>query len=127
MKTLRIGIASYNDMKTRTLEIARGTRRPARDEPSVWFTSAESFARVLSDRNRALLDLIAETGPESIAELAEKTGRRKSNLSRTLHTMEHYGLVVLKKASKGRIVPSVPYSSIALVMPIGVPAITSFK
>jgi hypothetical protein len=35
------------DVKTRTLEVANGTRKPARDEPGIWFTSAESFARVL--------------------------------------------------------------------------------
>ena len=119
MKTLRVGIASYKEMKAYTLSIARGDHKPAKGDPTVWFTSAESFAKVLSDKNRALLDLIVETSPSSIAELADRTGRQKSNLSRTLRTMEHYGLVVLKKAAKGRVVPSVPYSNIALVMPIG--------
>ena len=119
MKTLRVGIAGYQEMKAYTMDIVRGKRKPAKDDPTVWFTSAESFAKVLSDRNRALLDLIVETEPSSIAELAERTGRQKSNLSRTLRTMEHYGLVVLKKAAKGRIIPKVPYSNIALVMPIG--------
>ena len=119
MKTLRVGIASYEEIKARTMDIVRGKHKPAKDEPSVWFASAESFAKVLSDKNRALLDLIVETEPESIAELAEKTGRKKSNLSRTLHTMENYGLVVLKKVAKGRVIPRVPYSNIALVMPIG--------
>lgn len=119
MKTLRIGIAGYQEMKSRTLAIAQGRIKPTKAEPSVWFVSAESFAKVLSDKNRALLDLIVESEPESIAELAELTGRKKSNLSRTLHTMEHYGLVVLRKAGKGRIVPKVPYDNIALVMPIG--------
>lgn len=50
MKTLRIGIADYGQMKERTLEIARGDYRPARGEPTVWFTSIESFAKVLSER-----------------------------------------------------------------------------
>jgi predicted transcriptional regulator len=119
MKTLRVGIASYEEMKAYTISIARGKRRLAKGDPTVWFTSAESFAKVLSDKNRALLDLIVATEPSSIAELAERTGRQKSNLSRTLRTMEHYGLVVLKKMKKGRIVPTVPYSNIALLMPIG--------
>jgi len=50
MRTLRVGIASYEQMKARTVAIARGKYRPEADEPKVWFTSAESFARVLSDR-----------------------------------------------------------------------------
>lgn len=118
MKTLRIGIASYEDMKARTLAIARGEMKPSKNDPTVWFTSAESFAKLLSDKNRALLDLVAESAPASLTELAERTGRKKSNLSRTLKTMEHYGLVTLTKAARGRIIPKVPYRNIALTIPI---------
>ncbi len=118
MKTLLIGIASYDRMKKRTLEIARGQRTVRRGEPKVWFTSVESFAKVLSDRNRALLELIREHHPESLAELAELSGRQKSNLSRTLKTMEHYGLVTLKQGPRGSIIPSVPYSRIELNLSI---------
>jgi predicted transcriptional regulator len=54
MTTLKVGIASYEDMKARTMRIARG-KRPARGMPKVWFTSTESFAKVLSAGNRDLL------------------------------------------------------------------------
>ena len=64
MKTLKVGIASYADMKVRTMAIARGEYQPKRGEPRVWFTSMESFSRVLSDRNRKLLDLIAASATE---------------------------------------------------------------
>lgn len=40
----------------------------------------------------------------SITELETLTGRKKSNLSRTLKTLERYGIVRLKK-EKNRIVP----------------------
>jgi predicted transcriptional regulator len=118
MKTLQIGIASYDQMKKRTLEIARGQRRVKRGEPKVWFTSVESFAKVLSDRNRALLELIREHHPESLSELAELSGRQKSNLSRTLKTMAHYGLVALKPGPRGSLIPRVPYSRIELNLTI---------
>jgi len=62
----------------------------------------ESFARVLSDRNRALLHLIAQSEPESLTELAALSGRAKSNLSRTLKTMERYERVRLKKGKRGK-------------------------
>lgn len=114
MKTLLVGIASYKQMKKRTLEIARGERRVKRNEPKVWFTSVESFAKVLSDRNRTLMELIRAHNPESLAELAELSGRKKSNLSRTLKTMEHYGLVSLKEGTRGSVIPFVPYSRIEL-------------
>jgi predicted transcriptional regulator len=119
MSTLKIGIASYVEMKARTMAIARGKRKPKRGEPKVWFTSMESFAKVLSDRNRALLKLIADVHPDSLTELATLSGRAKSNLSRTLHTLERYGLVRLKMEEGGKIRPSVPYTEIALDVSIG--------
>src|SRR5438128_2119112 len=42
------GVASYAEMKARTMAVARGERRVAPSEPKVWFTSTESFATVLS-------------------------------------------------------------------------------
>jgi predicted transcriptional regulator len=119
MKTLRVGIATYEEMKARTLAIVRGQYKPGAHEPQVWFTSADSFAKVLSDRNRDLLRVIAESAPESLAALAERTGRYKSNLSRTLRTMEHYGFVQLERGDRGSLIPRVPYQRILLVLPLG--------
>jgi predicted transcriptional regulator len=114
--TLKVGISGYKQMKARTLAVARGEKRVRRNDPKVWFTSMESFAKVLSDRNRALLALIAETQPGSLAELSHLSGRAKSNLSRTLKTMERYGLVELRKGLGGTVVPRVPYSGIDLAV-----------
>jgi len=58
MMTLKIGIATYEEMKGRTMAVARGERRVSSDEPTVWFTSVESFAKVLSANNRELLSAI---------------------------------------------------------------------
>lgn len=123
MKTLRVGIASYEQMKARTLAIARGEYKPAAGEPKVWFTSTESFARILSDRNRALLAIIAESAPESLTRLAELTGRKKSNLSRTLKTMERYGFVQLSRGARGSVTPRVPYQKISLMLPLSKPGL----
>ena len=116
MTTLKVGIASYEDMKARTLAIARGELRPQAGEPKVWFTSPESFAKVLSNRNRALLAQIAELHPASLQELAASTGRTPGNLSRTLRTMERYGLVRLHRGERGRLRPEVPYRDVQLEM-----------
>lgn len=118
MRTLRVGIASYDEMKARTLAIARGRYRPAAGEPTMWFPSTESFARVLSDSNRRLLQVIAEKPPESLAQLAAMTGRKKSNLSRTLKTMGRYGLVRLSRGPRQSVVPRVLYQKISLVLPL---------
>lgn len=115
-QTLRVGIASYEAMKARTRAIARGEHVPGRNEPQVWFVSLESMAKILSDKNRALLELIAEESL-SLSDLAVRTGREKSNLSRTLKTMERCGLVQLKK-ERGRLMPHVSYRNISLQVPI---------
>jgi len=118
MKTLKIVIASYKEMKARTMAIARGELRPRASEPKVWFTSTESFAKVLSNKNRALLAMIASSHPTSLQDLAMRSGRKASNLSRTLKTMEHYGFVRLHRGERGRIRPEVPYRSISLDLPL---------
>ena len=120
MTTLKVGIASYEEMKARTMAVARGHRHVAVDEPKVWFTSTESFAKVLSAGNRHLLRLIAEKAPRSLDELARMTGRAKSNLSRTLRRMEGYGLVRLERGERGRIVPRVMHDRVKLDLPLTV-------
>jgi predicted transcriptional regulator len=117
--TLKAGIATYPEMKARTLAIAKGRLKPRAGEPRVWFVSTESFAKVLSAGNRELLRVIAEKAPGSLDELARLTGRRKSNLSRTLKTMAGYGLVRLERGERGRIKARVRYRRIALDLPIG--------
>jgi len=118
MTTLRVGIASYDEMKARTMRIARGEHRVAVREPKVWFTSTESFAKVLSAGNRELLQIIAEKAPGSLDELSQITGRAKSNLSRTLKTMEGYGLVRLERRERGRIAPKVIHDRVELDLPL---------
>lgn len=113
-KALRIGVASLDQIRARTLAIARGEYRRRPDDPKVWFTSLESLAQVLSSRNRALLETIRRRRPASMGELAKITDRAESNLSRTLRTMARYGLVHLEKTNGGRIVPKVFYDSMAI-------------
>lgn len=99
-RAVTIGIASQQQIRERVLAIAKGTLKPKPGEPKIWFTSMKSLAEVLSDDNRALLRVIRETQPESIAQLALATGRASSNLSRTLNTMSRFGLVELQRGGK---------------------------
>jgi predicted transcriptional regulator len=114
MTTLKVGIASYEQFKNYTMAIVRGEHKRAPDEPKVWFSSIDSFAKVLSERNRELLRVIAETKPQSLNELAAATGRAKSNLSRTLKTMERYGLVRFEKGKGRTLAPRTPYTDVVL-------------
>jgi predicted transcriptional regulator len=118
MKTLKIGILPYEEMKARTLAIARGELTPAKGDPKVWLPSTETLGRILSGPNRALLAEIARSKPRTMSELAAKTGRKLSNLSRTLKTMERYGLVTLEKRPDGTISPLVSYEELSVMVPI---------
>jgi predicted transcriptional regulator len=82
------------------LAISRGEYKPRATEPKVWFTSMRSLAEVLSDENRALLKVIQDIKPASISTLAEMTGRKPGNLSRTLKTMSNYGFVEMKRENR---------------------------
>jgi len=114
MKAITIGIMPQAQIRDRVLAIARGDYKPRPGEPRVWFTSMKSLAEVLSDDNRALLKVINETEPESITALAETTGRKPGNLSRTLKTMSHYGIVELKR-EKNHVRPVVKASEFRIV------------
>jgi len=100
MKTIVIGILPQEKIRERVLAIARGDYKPKATEPKIWFTSMRSLAEVLSDDNRALLKVIQDTKPRSISSLADITGRKPGNLSRTLKTMSNYGFVEMKRENK---------------------------
>jgi predicted transcriptional regulator len=118
MTTLKVGIASYEEMKARTMAVARGELHIEPDDPKIWFTSTESFAKILSAGNRELLQVITEQAPNSLDELSRITGRAKSNLSRTLKALAGYGLVRLERGSRGRITPIVAHDRVELDLPL---------
>ena len=122
-KSIRVGIMPLNRMRDYTVAIAKGTYKRKQTEPRIWFTSIKSFASVLSDGNRELLRIIYDNKPESIADLEQMTGRKASNLSRTLRTMANYGLVRLEEGSQGRgrraVKPVAVAGSVNLTLDIG--------
>lgn len=105
-KIMRVGIIPRKEYWKRTIAIARGEYVPKRGEPKIWFESLQAMAQVLSSENQQLLRIIIDRKPKSIKELESITGRKSSNLSRTLKTLERYGIVALPKQKKN-IIPKV--------------------
>jgi len=97
MKIIVIGVMTQEQIRARAIAIAKGEYKPRPGEPKIWFTFMKSVAELLSDQNRALLKVIWETNPDSMAVLAKATGRQPGNLSRTFKTMSRYGLVDLQR------------------------------
>jgi len=89
--------------------IARGDYKQSPSDPKVWFSSMKFLAQVLSTHNKLLLELIAQAKPQSVIELAQLSGCHKSNLSRTLCTIEHYGLVFIQRKKSSEICPRVTF------------------
>ena len=104
--TMKIGIMSMEDFRNRTIAIASGKYMPGKNEPKIWFESIKSLAQILSPENQQLLKIILKYEPQSITELERLSNRKKSNLSRTLRTLENFGVVDLSM-KKGRLVPRV--------------------
>lgn len=103
--SITIGILPQDKIRERMLAVAKGELKVKPSDPKVWFTSMRSLAEVLSDENRALLRTIWQSKPASIAELAALTGRKPGNLSRTLKTMSHYGLVEMLAVNQRQLRP----------------------
>ncbi len=106
MQIMNVGILSRQKYQKRTIAIVKGEYKPGAGEPKIWFESIKSLAQVLSNENQALLKLIVEKKPRSLTELEQISHRKKSNLSRTLKTLEGYGIVSLKREN-GRVIPEV--------------------
>nr|WP_282438818.1 winged helix DNA-binding protein [Brevundimonas sp. EYE_349] len=100
-------------MKARTLRIARGEEKPSPGDPSAWFVSTESFAKILSAPNREMLRIIAQEKPDSLDALATLTGRQKSNLSRTLKAMIGYGLIRMERDGR-KLAPKLIHDRVVL-------------
>jgi predicted transcriptional regulator len=90
----------YSWASSSPIAIARGQYKPKRGEPKIWFESVQSMAQVLSSENQELLRIIKEKKPQSLKQLEAVSGRKRSNLSRTLKTMSHYGIVDLIKQDR---------------------------
>jgi len=96
MKAL-IGVMPEEHIRQRMLAIVKGEYKPEPGEPTVWFTSVNALAQVLSNENIELLRMMEAHKPETITELAELSHRQKSNLSVTLKTLSSRGFVRLEK------------------------------
>ena len=99
-KVLKIGKMSRKEYMARTVAIAKGLYVPKAGEPKIWFESVKSLAEVLSNDNRELLSLISREKPQSLKDLELLSGRKSSNLSRTLKTMEKFGIVSLVRENR---------------------------
>jgi predicted transcriptional regulator len=94
MKNLKI--QSLKSLREEMVAVAKGSRSAPLDANVPSFNSVEAVIRLLTKENRQLLSLIRDAKPQSVAELAELSGRSQPNLTRTLSKLEAVGFVVMK-------------------------------
>ena len=96
-------IQNLDDLEAEMRAVARGERPAPDDASEMSFNSVEALARLLTPENRRLLATIRDRRPQSIAELAEITGRAPSNLTRTLDKLAAAGLVRIEVVERRKV------------------------
>jgi len=94
--------------------VARGERPAPADAAMPSFNSVDALVRLLTPVNRELLAIIRDRKPQSIAELAQMSGRAQPNLTRTLAKMEAAGFITMEAVGRRRKVPSVAVKKIVV-------------
>jgi predicted transcriptional regulator len=80
--------------------VARGKRPAPADAAKSSFNSVQAVVRLLTPENRRLLALIRDKKPQSVAGLAQISGRAQPNLTRTLEKLEAAGFVTMKLSGR---------------------------
>ena len=93
-------IQSLACLKEEMRAVARGERPAPEDAAMPSFNSIDALVRLLTPGNRALLAVIRDRKPGSVAELAKLTGRAQSNLTRTLGKLEAAGFIKMKTVGR---------------------------
>lgn len=93
-------IIGHAELRAEMGAVARGERPAPADAGRTSFNSVEALTRLLTPENRQLLATIRDNKPQSVAELAELTGRASSNLTRTLEKLCAAGLVRMQQIGR---------------------------
>lgn len=96
-------IQSHGALREEMKAVARGQRPAPKDANITTFDSAAALLRLLTPENRALLAIIRDRKPQSIAELAQMSGRASPNLTRTLGKLEAVGFVRMTSVNRRRV------------------------
>jgi predicted transcriptional regulator len=95
-------IQDLRSLREEMKAVARGERPAPAEGAEPSFNSVEAVVRLLTPENRQLLAIIRDRKPQSIAALAEMTGRAQPNLTRTLAKLEAAGLITMEAHGRRR-------------------------
>lgn len=96
-------IVGHSKLRNEMMAVARGQQAAPADAGGRSFESVEALMRLLTPDNRRLLAIIRDRKPQSIAELAEWSGRAAPNVTRTLAKLEAAGFVRMVEDQRRKI------------------------
>jgi predicted transcriptional regulator len=96
-------IISHTELRDDMMAVARGEKTAPDYAGRQTFESVEALTRLLTRENRELLAIIRDRKPQSIAELAEMTGRAQPNLTRTLAKLEAVGFIRMRTVERRKV------------------------
>jgi len=100
---IRVKIQSHADLRKEMKAVAKGEIPAPKDAGGISFESVEALMRLLTRENRALLAVIRDKKPQSVAELAQLVGRKPPNVTRTLSKLEAIGFVRMKTVKRRKV------------------------
>lgn len=96
-------IISHSKLREEMMAVARGQQAAPADAGGQSFESVEALMRLLTPDNRRLLAMIRDRKPQSIAELAEWSGRAAPNVTRTLAKLEAVGFIRMEENQRRKV------------------------
>lgn len=91
----RMKVQNLRSLREEMKAVARGERPAPTDARTASFNSVAAVVRLLTPENRRLLTVIRDRKPQSVADLAQLTGRAQPNLTRTLAKLEAAGFITI--------------------------------
>lgn len=113
-KTLTVETKTWTEAKEEALEKERRFDEGEEiDETNVVFVDPADVQRILTPKRMEMIETLMSEGTEvgSIRELAEVLDRNPSEVHEDVHTLEEYGIVVLRDEGRAKR-PVVPYDDI---------------
>lgn len=96
-------IQSWASLRDEMKAVARGEKKAPADAGKPSFNSVEALLRLLTPENRALLALLRNKKPGSLAELAKLSGRAAPNVTRTIGKLVEAGLVEVRVVKRRKV------------------------
>lgn len=120
MRILHVEIGPLTGSRSRSMRLRNRGHAEAGspDNDREMSTTMDALTRLLSERNIALLQMIRDRRPRSVAELARMSGRPKASLTLTLRRLEKFGMVAFKDVEGRRKVPTVVCDRLLLELEI---------